>query len=59
MLFRSVEGATVQARLSADHRVGTVLASLGPLTASIRHVREIPMPLRDLIAQVYKRGEGR
>jgi ABC-2 type transport system ATP-binding protein len=54
----TVDGATVRARLGVEHRVGTVLATLGPLTASIRHVREIPMPLRDLIAQVYKR-EGR
>ena len=27
---------------------------LGPLAASVQHVREIPMPLRDLIAQVYR-----
>jgi ABC-2 type transport system ATP-binding protein len=31
------------------------LAGLGPLVPSIQHVREVPMPLRDLIAQVYTR----
>jgi ABC-2 type transport system ATP-binding protein len=37
--------------------VGKVLTGLGPLTATIQHIREIPMPLRDLIAQVYARGD--
>jgi ABC-2 type transport system ATP-binding protein len=45
-------------RPDGGHTVGTVLAKLGPLTASIQHVREVPMPLRDLIARVYAR-EGR
>ncbi len=39
--------------------VGAVLSRLGHLTSAVRHVREIPMPLRDLIAQVYKDGDPR
>jgi ABC-2 type transport system ATP-binding protein len=45
--------ATVRLALNPGERVGAVLVELGPLTNSIRHVREIPMPLRDLIARVY------
>jgi ABC-2 type transport system ATP-binding protein len=51
-----VDGATVRCRPSAEHRVGDLLARLGPLTSSIVHIREIPMALRDLIAQVYTHG---
>jgi len=52
----TVDGVSVRCRPAGTDPVGSVLAKLGPLTASIRHVREIPMPLRDLIAQVYKHG---
>jgi ABC-2 type transport system ATP-binding protein len=52
-----VDGVSVRCRPAGDERVGGVLARLGPLTGAIRHVRETPMPLRDLIAQVYK-GEA-
>ncbi len=48
----SADGLTVHCRLKTAG-VGTVLAGLGPLTASIQHIREIPLPLRDLIAKVY------
>ncbi|WP_319460322.1 ABC transporter ATP-binding protein [Micromonospora sp. RTP1Z1] len=54
-----VDGVTVRCRPTGSDRVGAVLAQLGPLANSIRHVREIPMPLRDLIAQVYQRGDAR
>jgi ABC-2 type transport system ATP-binding protein len=52
----TVDGATVRCRPGAAG-VGAVLAKLGPLTTAVRHVRETPMPLRDLIAEVYKRGD--
>jgi ABC-2 type transport system ATP-binding protein len=58
-LAATVDGVSVRSRPAGDDRVGTVLARLGPLTGSIRHIREIPVPLRDLIAQVYKRGDTR
>jgi ABC-2 type transport system ATP-binding protein len=51
----TVEGDTVRCRPDRDMPLGAVLSRLGSLTASIAHVREIPMPLRDLIAEVYKR----
>jgi ABC-2 type transport system ATP-binding protein len=47
----------VRCRLRPGHRVGDVLSGLGYLTSAVQHVREIPMPLRDLIARVYA-GEG-
>jgi ABC-2 type transport system ATP-binding protein len=49
----TVDGLGVRCRLGGKHRVGAVLAGLGPLADSIEHIREIPMPLRDLITQVY------
>jgi ABC-2 type transport system ATP-binding protein len=48
-----VDGPAVGCRPSGPGGVGAVLARLGPLTASVQHVREIPMPLRDLVAKVY------
>ena len=54
----SADGLTVHCRLKAKGGVGAVLATLGPAASSIQHVREIPMPLRDLIAQVYARGSA-
>jgi len=47
----ATDGLLVRCR--PHERVGAVLARLGRLTPFIEHVREIPMPLRDLIAQVY------
>ncbi|HWS31472.1 MAG TPA: ABC transporter ATP-binding protein [Actinoplanes sp.] len=58
-LHAVVEDASVRCRPHPNEPVGAVLSRLGPLTSGIRHVREIPMPLRDLIAQVYERGEAR
>jgi ABC-2 type transport system ATP-binding protein len=52
-LETSVDGDTVRCRLRPADQVGAVLAELGPLTPAITHVREVPMPLRDLIARVY------
>ncbi|WP_328414047.1 ABC transporter ATP-binding protein [Micromonospora sp. NBC_00389] len=51
-----VDGVSVRCRPTGLDGVGGVLTRLGPLTGTIQHVREIPMPLRDLIAQVYARG---
>ncbi|SCG59195.1 ABC-2 type transport system ATP-binding protein [Micromonospora echinaurantiaca] len=51
-----VDGGTVRCQPTGPGGVGALLTGLGPLTSSIRHLREIPMPLRDLIAQVYARG---
>ncbi|MEU4695279.1 ABC transporter ATP-binding protein [Actinoplanes sp. NPDC023714] len=52
----TTEDLSVRVQLDGKHRVGAVLAGLGPLADSVEHVREIPMPLRDLIAQVYTTG---
>lgn len=54
----SADGTHVRCRLAAKGGVGAVLSDLGPLASDIQHVREIPMPLRDLIAQVYSRGNA-
>jgi len=50
----AADGPRLTCRQRSKGTVGTVLAGLGPLAASVQHVREIPMPLRDLIAQVYR-----
>lgn len=50
----TLNGAAVVCRVPSRGGVGTVLAGLGALAASIQHVRDIPMPLRDLIAEVYR-----
>jgi ABC-2 type transport system ATP-binding protein len=55
----TVDGSDVRFRTRGTEPVGAVLSRLGGLTAGIRHVRETPMPLRDLIAQVYQQGENR
>lgn len=52
----TVDGPSVRCRLKGTDSVGDVLAGLGGHTAALAHVREIPMPLRDLIAQVYTRA---
>lgn len=54
-LHAVVDDSSVRCRPHPNEPVGAVLSRLGPLTSDIRHVREIPMPLRDLIAQVYER----
>lgn len=55
----TVDGSDVRFRTRGTEPVGAVLSRLGGLTAGIRHIRETPMPLRDLIAQVYQQGETR
>jgi ABC-2 type transport system ATP-binding protein len=52
-----VDGESVRCRPNVNEPVGAMLSRLGDLTSVVRHVREIPMPLRDLIAQVYERGD--
>jgi ABC-2 type transport system ATP-binding protein len=54
----TVEDAVVICRLQAKGGVGPVLAGLGPFLPSLQHVREIPMPLRDLIAHVYSEHQS-
>ncbi|GAA1807035.1 hypothetical protein GCM10009682_31250 [Luedemannella flava] len=51
-----LDGITVRCRLTGKDSVGEVLAALGPYASHVQHVREIPMPLRDLIAHVYQSG---
>jgi ABC-2 type transport system ATP-binding protein len=56
----TVDGLSVRCAFAARSGAGSVLCSLGPLATSVQHVREIPMPLRDLIARVYQpEGEAR
>jgi ABC-2 type transport system ATP-binding protein len=50
----TVDGLAVQCRLDGVQTIGAVLGRLGGTAASIQHIRETPMPLRDLIAQVYR-----
>jgi ABC-2 type transport system ATP-binding protein len=52
----SVDGFAVRCRLLGDQSVGAVLGGLGAHAAAIQHIRETPMPLRDLIAHVYRRN---
>jgi ABC-2 type transport system ATP-binding protein len=54
-----VDEVSVRCRPNSAEPVGAVLSRLGHLTSAVRHVRETPMPLRDLIAHVYDRGEAR
>jgi ABC-2 type transport system ATP-binding protein len=51
----TADGQVVHCRMKVKGGVGAVLAGLGPLTSAVQHIREIPMPIRDLIAQVYAR----
>jgi ABC-2 type transport system ATP-binding protein len=53
------EANLLQLVLSPDTSVGTVLDRLAPRLAEIVHVRELQTPLRDLLAQMYARGEAR
>ena len=52
----TVTGAKVVCEVGTRGTVGVVLSGLGSLTNAVQHVREIPMPLRDLIARVYRTG---
>ena len=52
----TVTGANVVCEVGMRGTVGVVLSGLGSLTTAVQHVREIPMPLRDLIARVYRTG---
>ena len=45
---------TAVSNLDLDVERAEVLALLGPALRQVRHVREIPMPLRDLIARAYR-----
>ncbi len=55
----SGEGLSLHCRVGTRGSVGAILSALGPLAGAVHHVREIPMPLRDLIARVYRPdGEG-
>jgi ABC-2 type transport system ATP-binding protein len=51
----ALDGAALRCGLKAKQSVGSVLAGLGRLATSIQRAREIPMPLRDLIARMYSR----
>ncbi|MET8091049.1 ABC transporter ATP-binding protein [Micromonospora sp. NPDC005220] len=53
----TVDGATVRCWLKVRDGAGDVLAALGAGARQIRHVREIPMPLRDLIARAYRHDQ--
>lgn len=55
----SPDDPAVRCRPRPGDRVGDVLAGLAHLTSSIGHIREIPMPLRDLIARVYAPQDSR
>jgi len=54
----TVDGARLLCLLPHKGGVGVVFAQLGALSAAIHHVREIPMPLRDLIARLYNPGSS-
>ncbi|GAA1613183.1 ABC transporter ATP-binding protein [Actinoplanes couchii] len=49
-----VDGLELRCQLPGDQTIGAVLGGLGSAAASIQHIRETPMPLRDLIAHVYR-----
>ncbi len=51
-----VEGTKALCRLGADATTGDLLARLDGLTSEIVHVRELAIPLRDLLAQIYRQG---
>lgn len=53
-----LEGTRLQLVLSPDTSVGTVLNRLSGGLTNILHVRELQTPLRDLLAQMYARGES-
>jgi ABC-2 type transport system ATP-binding protein len=49
----AVDLTTVRCELPADASIGALLAGLGDRLRDVRSVREVPMPMRDLIARVY------
>jgi len=51
------EGVTIRWRPTPGQRVGRVLANLGYAGESIVHIRENPLSLRDLIAQLYTQSD--
>ncbi|MEV4497315.1 ABC transporter ATP-binding protein [Micromonospora arborensis] len=53
----TVDGPTVRCWLKVRDGAGDVLAALGAGARQVRHVREIPMPLRDLIARAYRHDQ--
>ncbi|MET8462716.1 ABC transporter ATP-binding protein [Micromonospora zamorensis] len=53
----TIDGATVRCWLKVRDGAGDVLAALGATARHVRHVREIPMPLRDLIARAYRHDQ--
>ena len=48
------DGLALHCRLDGAQTIGAILGRLGGTAALIQHIREIPMPLRDLIAHVYR-----
>ncbi|MBB5480507.1 ABC transporter ATP-binding protein [Micromonospora parathelypteridis] len=53
----TVDGPTLRCWLKVRDGAGDVLAALGAGARQVRHVREIPMPLRDLIARAYRHDQ--
>lgn len=53
----SSEGSIVQCMLGPGVTVGLVLNTLNPLITEVEHVHELRTPLRDLLAQMYRRDE--
>ena len=51
-----LDGGTVIVTALGGATVGRVMDSLGPLLASVTDVREVTTPLRDVLAQMYRRG---
>jgi ABC-2 type transport system ATP-binding protein len=52
-----LEGAKVNCILAQGVNVGQVLTVLSPLAADVTHITEVETPLRDLLAEMYRRGE--
>jgi ABC-2 type transport system ATP-binding protein len=53
-----LEGVQVNCILAPGITVGTVLSSLSPLLDQVTHIREVQTPLRDLLAEMYQRGDA-
>jgi ABC-2 type transport system ATP-binding protein len=51
-----VEGASLTCILAPEVKMGSVLVALSPLIDQVTHVREVQTPLRDLLAEMYQRG---
>jgi ABC-2 type transport system ATP-binding protein len=47
------DSGTLRCRLPDREHVGALLAGLGEALPQLRRVRELPVPLRDLIAHIY------